>query len=461
MTTIFATTALLPDGWADNVLVEYDKEGWIVGVDSFKAAPPQDAEAEFVTGALVPGMPNVHSHAFQRALAGLTERGSGKKDTFWSWRETMYRFLSQLEPEDLEAIVAQTYVEMLKAGYTTVGEFHYIHHQLNGQPYDDPAALSHQIIRAALETGIAITHMPVLYAYSGFGEKPPAEGQKRFLNTVPSMMKIVEVLQREYQHIQQVTIGFAHHSLRAVSPEMLREGTQAVRQLLPNAPIHIHAAEQMREVEDCLTWSGKRPVEWLLENANLDENWTLMHCIHMTDDELMQMAKSNTVIGLCPTTEASLGDGIFPLVKFFNAGGRFAIGSDSQISINVMEELRWLEYVQRLMHHERTLIKQQDNPSVGAVLFEHALSGGAQALGRKIGKIEIGHRADFLVLDPELPFMTGKIRDHILDSAIFASNENPVKDVMVGGRWVIRNRHHKRQEQILERYRRVMKKLGV
>ncbi len=459
MTTLFAPAALLPDGWADNVLVEYDKDGWIVGVDSFKSPQQAKTEAEYVTGPLVPGMPNVHSHAFQRAMAGLTERGIGKKDNFWSWRETMYRFVSAIEPEDIEALAAQVYIEMLKAGYTTVGEFHYLHHQPGGKPYADRAILSQQIIKAALETGIAVTHMPVLYADGGFGGEPPTEVQKRFVNTVPELMKIVEMLHGEFQHTPQVTIGFAHHSLRAVSPEMLREGTRAVRKLLPDAPVHIHAAEQIGEVEGCLAWSNKRPVEWLLENANVDDKWSFVHCTHMTDREIADLAAAGVVVGLCPTTEANLGDGIFPLVKFFQAGGRFAIGSDSHISVSMVEELRWLEYIQRLVYRERTLVKQAENPSVGAVLFEQALSGGAQALGRKIGKIEIGHRADFLVLDGDLPFMTGKIRDHILDAAIFASNENPVRDVMAGGRWVVRNRRHKREDQTLERFRRVMQKL--
>jgi formimidoylglutamate deiminase len=459
MTTLFAPTALLPDGWADNVLIEYDKEGWIVGIDTYKSAQHAGGTAELAAGPLVPGMPNVHSHAFQRAMAGLTERGSGKKDNFWSWRETMYRFLSHIEPEDMEALAAQVYVEMLKAGFTTVGEFHYVHHQNDGQPYKDRALVSQQVIKAALETGIAITHMPVLYAYSGFGEQPPTEGQKRFINTVPELMKIIESLHGEYGHTPQVTIGFAHHSMRAVSPEMLREGTRAVRKFLPRAPIHIHAAEQMGEVEGCLAWSKKRPVEWLLEDGNADESWTFVHCTHMTDAETEALAKAGVVAGLCPTTEANLGDGVFPLMKFFNAGGRFGIGSDSHVSVSMVEELRWLEYVQRLVHRERTLVKQPENPSVGAVLFEKALSGGAASMGRKIGKIEIGHRADFLVLDPSLPFMTGKIRDHLLDAAIFASNENPVKDVMVGGRWVVQNRHHKREEHIFERYKRVLQKL--
>ncbi len=460
MTTIFAQTALLPDGWADNVLIEYDKDGWIVGVDTDKQPGAIAADAEFVSGPLVPGIPNVHSHAFQRAMAGLAERGSSKKDNFWSWRETMYRFSAALGPDDMEALAAQVYVEMLKAGYTSVGEFHYIHHQAGGKPYDDRAIMSRQLIRAALETGIAITHMPVLYAYSGFGAQPPMEGQKRFINTVPEMMGIVEALHKDFSHAPQATIGFAHHSLRAVSPEMLREGTQAMQALIPGAPIHIHAAEQMSEVENCIAWSNKRPVEWLLENANVDENWTFVHCTHMTDMETDALAISGVVAALCPTTEANLGDGIFPLVRFQQAGGRFAIGSDSHISVSPIEELRWLEYVQRLVHRERTLIKEHDIPSTGAVLFENAVRGGAQSLGRKTGRIEAGHRADFLVLDGGLPFMEGRVRDHILDASIFAANVNPVRDVMAGGRWVVRNGRHKREDQMLERYRKVMAKLG-
>ena len=459
MTTLFAETALLPEGWADNVLVEVDKEGWIVGVDSFKDAPKQGVDVELIHGPLVPGMPNIHSHAFQRAMAGLTERASGRKDTFWSWRDTMYRFLAFIEPEDMEALAAQVYVDMLKAGYTTVGEFHYIHHQQDGHAYQTRSVMSQQIIKAALETGIGITHMPSLYAYGGFGEKLPAEGQRRFLNSVSDLMRIIEELHGEYRSVPQVTLGLAHHSLRAVSPAMLHEGTQAIRKLLPDAPIHIHAAEQMGEVESCLEWSKKRPVEWLLENGNIDAKWCLVHCTHVNDEEIRGLAKSGAVAGLCPTTEANLGDGIFPLVKYFNEGGAFAIGSDSHITVSVVEELRWLEYIQRLIYQERTLIKDHDIPSVGATLFDRTVRGGAQALGRKTGRIESGHRADFLVLDKELPYMTNKLRDHILDAAIFASNKNPVKDVMAGGRWVVKNRHHKREEVILEKFRKVMGKL--
>lgn len=455
MTTLFAPTALLPEGWADNVLIEYDKDGWITGVDTFKSAADG---AEVAAGPVVPGMSNVHSHAFQRAMAGMAERASGKKDSFWSWRETMYRFLGFIEPDDMEALAGQVFVELLKGGYTGVGEFHYLHHAQDGKHYSDRAAMSHSIIRAALSTGIAITHLPTLYAYGGFGEKPPTEGQKRFLNDIDGIMRIAEELHGQYRSAEQVTIGFSHHSLRAVSPKLLEEGTKAFRKLLPDAPIHIHAAEQTGEVEACLEWSKKRPVEWLLENAGIDDKWCLVHCTHVTEEELSGLAKSGAVTGLCPTTEANLGDGIFPLVRYHALGGRFGIGSDSHITVNMFDELRWLEYVQRLVYRERTLIQTQDIPSVGAALFDAALDGGARALGRKAGKIEPGCRADFLVLDADMPCMTGRIRDHILDSAVFAANENPVKDVMAGGRWVVKDRRHKREDEALANFRRVMAK---
>lgn len=458
MTTIFAPSALLSEGWADNVLIEVDKDGWIVGLDSFKT-PPQDGAAEIVAGPLVPGIPNAHSHAFQRAMAGLAERTSGKKDTFWNWRETMYRFVDRIEPEDMSALATQLYVEMLKSGYTSVAEFHYVHHQKDGSHYSDRAIMSRSLIQAALEAGIAITHMPSLYAYGGYGAQPAAEGQKRFLNDTAGILRIIEELYGEYRSTAQVTIGFAPHSLRAVSPEMLTESLSAVRKLLPEAPVHMLVAAQQTEVDNCIAWSGSRPVDWLLKNVAVDTNWTFVHATHVDESEVHAMASAGVAAALCPTTEANLGDGIFPLKDYFHQNGVFSIGSGSHVSVNMFEELRWLEYGQRLMHHERTLIGTQDIPSVGATLYDHASRGGARAVGRRTGKIEIGHRADFLVLDPESPALIGKVRDHIFDAAVFAAAENPVRDVMVGGRWVVRERHHRREEQILQNYKKVLKKL--
>lgn len=458
MTTLFAETALLSDGWADNVLIEIDEHGLIAGLDPGKEAAPE--AAEILKGPVIPGMPNVHSHAFQRAMAGLAERASSKKDSFWSWRDTMYRFLEHLGPDEVEAIAAQLYVEMLKSGYTSVGEFHYLHHQPGGGLYDDIAEMSHAVIEGALEAGIAITHMPVLYLYGGFGGIVPVAGQRRFLNQVPAVVDIVAQLRRHHAGNPFVRVGFAHHSLRAVSPEMLSEATQAVRRMDKSMPVHIHVAEQTGEVDACLAWSGKRPVEWLLDNAPLDAHWTVIHATHMTEDETRRLASSGVVVGLCPTTEANLGDGIFPLLKYLEHDGAFAIGSDSHISVSPIEELRWLEYGQRLVHRERTLVKSAEIPSVGAALYDRALTGGARALMRGRGTIEAGAPADLLVLDAHLPCLDGKLRDHILDAMVFAGNDNPVRDVMVGGRWVVRDRHHKRQEKIFERYRKTIRKMG-
>lgn len=458
MTTIFARSALLTEGWADNVLIEVDKDGWITGIDTFKAQPT-DPATEIVAGPLVPGMSNVHSHAFQRALAGLAERAGSKKNNFWGWRDTMYRFIGSVDPEDMGDLAAQVYVEMLKAGYTSVGEFHYVHHQADGTPYNDRAIMSRSIVQAALDSGIALTHMPSLYAFGGFGHAPAAEGQKRFLNDVSGVMRIVEEIYGEYRNTPQISVGFAPHSLRAVSGDMLLEGVSAFRKLLPEAPVHILVAAQSAEVEACVEWSGKRPVQWLIDNAGVDRQWCLVHATHIDTNEMSRLVASGAVVGLCPSASANLGDGIFPLTRYFNAGGAFAIGSGSHATINMLEELRWLEYLQRMTHHERTLLATPEIPSVGATLYDRAAYDGGRALGRRSGRIEIGWRADFVVLDAELPSMTAKVRDHVLDAAIFAGGENPVRDVMAGGRWVVRDRHHKREEQALQNFRKALKKL--
>lgn len=459
MTTLFAPSALMPDGWADNVIVEIDKDGWIVGVDAFKDPDIAKKNAEVLDGPLIPGMPNVHSRSFQRAMAGLTERAGGRKETFWNWRETMYRLSAQLSPDDIGALAAQVFVEMLKGGYTSVGEFHYIHNQQDGTPYKDPSQTSQAIVQAALSAGIELTLFPALYAYGGFGEKPPADGQKRFLNTVPSLMRIIEEVHGQYRNTPQISVGLAHHSLRAVSPEMLREATAAARLLIPDCPVHIHAAEYTAEVEGCLEWSGLRPVEWLLENTNIDDRWCVVHATHINSDETARLAQSGAIAGLCPMTEANLGGGIFPLLEFFHAGGWFAIGSGSNITISAKQELRWLEYIQRLVHRERKLIQSPEIPSVGGMLMDRTVAGGARAIGKKTGKIAAGYRADFVVLDTNLASMTGKVRDHVLDAAIFASNQNPVKHVMSGGKWAVRERKHKREDHVLENYRKVMESL--
>ncbi|HKX08656.1 MAG TPA: formimidoylglutamate deiminase, partial [Stellaceae bacterium] len=378
MTTLFAKSALLPTGWAENVRLSVDANGSLTAVEP--GATPGDAER--LAGPVLPGMPNLHSHAFQRAMAGLTERASPTGDDFWSWREAMYRFLAVLEPEDVRAIAAQLYLDMLKAGYTGVAEFHYLHHGRDGRPYTDRAAMSEAVIAAAKETGIAITLLPALFLSSGFGGAAPTESQRRFVNGVDDMMALIETTRRRHAGNPEVRVGLAHHSLRAVSPDALAAATAALRALDPEAPVHIHVAEQTREVEQCLAWSGARPVQWLLDYAPVDRSWCLVHATHMDEAETRRLAATGAVAGLCPTTEANLGDGFFPLLPYMEARGRWGVGSDSHVSLSPIEELRWLEYGQRLRERRRALAPLGQPESTGLVLWQSAVAGGAQALGR-------------------------------------------------------------------------------
>lgn len=451
MQHFFAKTALLPDGWGKDALITVDENGWITDVQEDQPR----AQAQVLDGAVLPGMPNLHSHAFQYAMAGLAEHTDGNQSSFWTWRKVMYDFLGTLGPAELEEIATQLYTDMLKAGYTQVGEFHYLHHQPDGTPYEDRAHLSHCMIRAAKATGIGITLLPVLYAQGGFGGKPPEDGQKRFINTPEQILDIIASLRREYKDDPQVQIGLAFHSLRAVTPEMIKDVTRAARQIDPQMPIHIHVAEQEKEVEDCKAWSGKRPVEWLLGNADVDAHWCLVHATHMTETETRDLARSGAVAGLCPTTEANLGDGVFNLPSYIAGGGRLGIGSDSHISVNMIEELRWLEYGQRLMRRQRTIAHTEAELHTGSFLYKTALEGGAQALGSPTGRIAAGYRADFIMLDTQQRALQGKVQDTLLDATIFATNAGPVRDVFVGGRQVVKNFETVREGNAPAAYKKV------
>lgn len=431
MPALFAETALLPEGWARDVRLEWDASGYITA--AVPNAAPEGAER--AAGPVVPGMPNLHSHAFQRGMAGLAETAEGG-DSFWTWRQTMYRFVERLDPEMLHAIAAQLYVEMLKAGYTAVAEFHYVHHDKDGQPYADRETMSEAILAAAEEAGIGLTLLPVLYQTGGFADASPSEGQRRFINRVDEFLAMVGELRRRHP---EIVIGVAPHSIRAVSPEGLKE--VVTEQDL----VHIHIAEQTREVEECLAWSGRRSVEWLLETCEVDRRWCLVHATHMTEAETRALAVTGAVAGLCLTTEANLGDGFFPMAHY---KGVWGIGSDSHVSVSPFEELRWLEYGQRLLHRRRGVV------GGGTALWQAAVAGGARALGRPIGALEPGRRADFVVLRTDLPVLWGKREGTLLDAAIFAGNRNPVHDVAVGGRFVVREGRHEREERIFAAYKR-------
>ncbi len=408
-------------------------------------------------GTLIAAIPNVHSHAHQRAMAGLGERAGDADDSFWSWREVMYRYLERIQPEDLNHIAAQLYLEMLKAGYGCVGEFQYLHHDADGKPYADRAEMSLQCLDAARRVGIGFTALPVLYRYGGFGGAEALAGQKRFINDAAGFADIVESLRQAAAGDANAAVGIAPHSLRAIDAALLAEVIGGLDGL---AAIHIHVAEQTREVDDCVAWSGRRPVEWLFENFDIDQTWCLVHATHMSPAETAAMAASGCVAGLCPTTEANLGDGFFNLREYLDHGGRWAIGSDSHISIDPVEELRWLEYGLRLQTRRRILAVDADTRNPGRFLIDGALAGGAQACGRATGRIAPGYRADLIVLDQSHPRLYRRDDDALLDSWIFSGNQNLVRDVYVGGIKRIENGRHAAEDEIARNFRATLDRLA-
>ena len=437
------------DGWRAGVTLAVGADGQLQSA--------QDAAGDALGRWVLPGMPNLHSHAFQRAMAGLAERRGGNDDSFWSWRETMYAFAAAIGPDELRAIAAQLYVEMLKAGYTQVCEFHYLHHQPDGKPYAHAEAMSLALIEAAREAGIGLTLLPVLYLSGGFDGRALSPRQRRFGHQVDDYLRLLETL-RPLQD-PMLRVGIALHSLRAVPEQAMREVLAS--EIAKTCPIHIHVAEQIGEVQDCLALRGARPVEWLFAHADVDPRWCLVHATHLTDEETVQIARSGATVGLCPTTEANLGDGLFPLAAYQDAGGRFGIGSDSHISVSPVEELRWLEYGQRLSTRHRNIAARHHGDSVGETLWRAALRGGAQASGMPLGELRVGARADLIVLDEDAPLLAARDSRSLLDSWLFAGNTPLVRDVMTGGRWQVRGFRHHDEERIAARYRHVASELAA
>ncbi|MGN6519757.1 MAG: formimidoylglutamate deiminase [Dokdonella sp.] len=462
-----ADHAWLPGGFADDVAFAIDRSAVGAVLHAVDAKAPR-AGAGTLGRIVLPGMPNLHSHAFQRAMAGLAERRAPQQaeDSFWSWREVMYAFAGRIGPDDLRAIAAQLYVEMLEAGYTQVCEFHYLHHRSDGRPYDDPAAMSLALVEAARETGIGLTLLPVLYMTGGFDGRPLSERQRRFGHDVDAYLRLLERLRALDE--PALNVGVALHSLRAVPADAMRAVLDAIdaipahprQRAVSRMPIHIHIAEQIGEVQDCLAIRNARPVEWLLDHAPVDARWCLVHATHLTDDETRRLAATGAVAGLCPTTEANLGDGLFPLRAYLDASGALGIGSDSHISVSPVEELRWLEYGQRLVTRHRNISASATQPSSGETLFAHALAGGAKAAGGALGAFAPGHRADVVVLDDASPLLAGRTPAQLVDSWLFAGNANIVRDVMVGGAWVVREHRHRDAERIARRYREVVERLA-
>ncbi|MEP7183543.1 MAG: formimidoylglutamate deiminase [Betaproteobacteria bacterium] len=445
MRRLFAPLALLPEGWARDVAFDFDPAGVLATVTAGAAA----GDAERAAGPVIPGMPNLHSHAFQRAVAGRTGRTHAGGDSFWTWRQAMYAFLDRVDADAFEAIAVQAYIEMLKAGYTAVAEFHYVHHDPQGRPYADPGELARRIVGAARGAGIALTLLPVFYAHAGFGGQPPALQQRRFIHSVDSFARMFGSL----ANVGADALGVAPHSLRAVTPDELA----AVVALAPRGPVHIHVAEQPREVSECMAATGRRPVDWLLVHAGVDAHWCLVHATHMTPGETAGLAASGAVAGLAPTTEADLGDGTFAARAYLDAGGAFGVGSDSNTVVDPFAELRQLEWSQRLVHLTRNVLVD-DGVSVGESLYAAAATGGARALALPTGRLAAGCRADLVVLDTDDPALAGQPQDALLDAAIFGPCRRPVRDVMVAGRWMVRDGHHSREAETLARYRTALKR---
>ena len=450
MISIFARKALLPDGWADDVLL-----GVRDGVIEEVSAGTTPGDASTMAGCIVPGLCNAHSHAFQRALAGRTEeRSPAGQDNFWTWRERMYRLAATLDPALLRAIARQVYTEMLLSGYTTVVEFHYLHR--NPATGEAGMAMFEALADAARETGIRLTYVPVLYERAGFHATGPEGPQKLFA------MSLEEFLEHHDEALgrrsDQLGIGIGAHSLRAVSPESLTTIAEAGRKA--GGPIHLHIAEQQREVDQCLAAYERRPVRWLLENAGVDEQWCLVHATHMDDGESESLAKSGAVVCVCPSTEANLGDGLFPLSDYLGHGGRLAIGSDSHISINPFEELRWLEYGQRLATQTRNVTSFR-NAHVGRELFERAVEGGAQASGQEMAGLCRGAPADLVALYDDDPMLVGHGDDSRLDALVFSGYRLPIEGVMVHGEWLVVDGEHKSGAATRDAFRAAVATLGV
>ena len=431
---IHAKVALLPTGWARDVQICHNG-----GVITEVTVGAVAAEGDLCADILIPGLSNVHSHAFQRGFSGLTEQRGPTRDSFWTWRNMMYRFAASLTPDAMQAIAALAYVEMLEAGFTRVGEFHYLHHDPQGRAYDNPAEMSLRIFAAAQDTGMNLTHLPVFYAYGGFGRQMPGPEQRRFVHELQDFFRLIEAC--DVMARPQDRVGLSAHSLRAATIAQITELAQG----FPNRPFHIHIAEQMQEVKDCIALTGRRPVDYLMDHAPVSPDWCLIHATHLTPQEVQRIVERDAVVGLCPITEANLGDGCFPARDFLAKGGRFGLGTDSNVQITATGEARMLEYSQRLSLQERNVCA--DLGSTGARLFHAAASGGAQALGAPSPQIAPGSPADLVALADGLSFDMAD--DRLLDRWIFG-RDLKVVDVWATGQHVVREGRHIQRDQIVQ-----------
>jgi formimidoylglutamate deiminase len=477
MTLYRLQSAYLPQGWARDVLVTV-AEGMITAVEpaAQRAAPPAlDEQIEKIDGIVVPGMPNAHSHAFQRAMAGNAEYRMSARDSFWTWRQTMYALANRIQPEELQSVATQLFVEMLKAGYTSVAEFHYLHRAAGAAPYSSANPLWEAVGNAARAAGIGLTFLPTLYQSSDFGGRPLKPEQARFFLDTEEFLRAVEqrigAEHRTDSHAgeragggtssRMLRTGAAFHSLRAVPLAQLRNAALALRGFDAGMPVHIHVAEQRLEVRACEQATGRRPIELLLEQGLLTPHWCVIHATHATTKELQALAAADAAVCISISTEANLGDGFCEAARFLNMNGRLCVGSDSQSTVSPAEELRWLEYQQRLRKKRRAVLAAKGESHVGTRLWRDAAQNGARALGQPVGSIAVGRRADWLVLDDEHPAMAGASMDNALDRLLFAGADKALRDVMVGGRWVVKEGRHFAEQQSGVDFARAMKRLST
>ena len=454
MPSLIAPDALLPSGWKRDVLLEWDDAGTFTRVEAGHAAG-----AERAMGPVLPGMSNLHSHAFQRAMAGLAEVGGHPSDDFWTWREEMYRLVARLGPEDVEAIARHLYVEMLKHGYTAVAEFHYLHRDAQGRPYENRAEMAERVIAAASAAGIAMTLLPVLYAHGGFGHRALSPGQRRFRSDPAFVMELLGELAAFHLPSTRLRLGVAPHSVRAVDALMLTEMIEAASRFDPAMPIHMHVSEQAGEVAECIGTHGTTPLEWICELVEVDARWCMVHATHLTAIEMRRLASTGACVGLCPTTEANLGDGIFEFSPWFEARAPWGVGGDCHVSASPFDELRQLEYSQRLRMRLRNVAADERSPDVAGNLWRFAAEGGARALAQPLGSLAAGRRADFVVLDGDDLDFEALAAPARLAVAIFSGSANRVRDVFVEGRAVVQGAHHPREEEAARDYRAALARL--
>lgn len=452
MKVLFAKKILLASGWHENVRIEVNSEGIITSIQANEVS----FGASMMDGPVIPGMPNLHSHSFQRLMAGLSEIAGNPNDSFWTWREIMYRLVQHITPDQMYDTARYLFVEMLKAGYTSVAEFHYVHNTAHGQQYHDQAEISKALLRAAADVGISITLLPVLYTYSGFNQAAPLKHQKRFILNTEQYLNLFEDL-KQFIHRPTQNLGLCFHSLRAVSQDQIDTVLNTVK---GDHPIHIHISEQQKEVDQCIDFIGQRPIKYLYDIADVNQQWSLIHATHCNANEIQLMAKSGAVAGLCITTEANLGDGIFPMTDYLQLNGNFGIGSDSHVSVSVAEELRWLEYTQRLRDQRRNRVHQtQYNHNIGETIYQKSLLGGAQSLGQNIGRLEVGARADFLVFNAHDPFIATASDTDLINRWIFGRDDSVIQDVFVAGEQVVFKRHHQDDDAIREKFTAVIRSI--